>query len=153
MRTLEQWLNLYARDHKNPTNQLIHKVCVPAIMLSVFGLLWSIPTPSIFRPLNWAIIFCLPCLVFYALLSFKTMLLMLFVSTTMLATIFYINQSGNLFLISLSTFIVAWIAQFIGHKIEGQKPSFIEDLQFLFIGPLWVFKKLFSFNWQFFFGL
>lgn len=143
MRTLEQWLNLYARDHKNPTNQLIHKVCVPAIMLSVFGLLWSIPTPSFFGPLNWAILFCLPCLIFYGLLSLKTMFLMLFVSTAMLGIIFFIDQSGNLFLISLITFIVAWIAQFIGHKIEGQKPSFIEDLQFLLIGPLWVFKKLF----------
>ena len=34
--------------------------------------------------------------------------------------------------------MIAWIGQFIGHKIEGAKPSFFEDLQFLLIGPAWV---------------
>jgi uncharacterized membrane protein YGL010W len=40
--------------------------------------------------------------------------------------------------VSLTVFVVAWIGQFIGHKIEGKKPSFFEDLRFLLIGPLFV---------------
>jgi uncharacterized membrane protein YGL010W len=142
MKTLEQWLNLYARDHKHPTNQLIHKVCVPAIMLSLFGLLWSIPTLEFMGPINWAMLFCLPCLAFYSMLSMRATLLMFFVSLIMLTVVYFIDQSGNLLRTSTTIFIVAWIIQFIGHKIEGQKPSFLEDLQFLLIGPLWVFKKV-----------
>jgi uncharacterized membrane protein YGL010W len=41
-----------------------------------------------------------------------------------------------------SIFVVAWIGQFVGHKIEGKKPSFFEDLQFLLIGPAWVVNSL-----------
>ena len=48
--------------------------------------------------------------------------------------------------ISVMIFIPAWIGQFIGHKIEGRKPSFFKDLQFLLIGPAWllsfIYKKL-----------
>ena len=40
-------------------------------------------------------------------------------------------------------FVVAWIGQFIGHKIEGKKPSFFEDLQFLLIGPMWLLADLY----------
>ncbi len=39
---------------------------------------------------------------------------------------------------ALVVFVVAWIGQFIGHKIEGKKPSFLQDLQFLLIGPVWL---------------
>ena len=142
MKTQTQWLHLYARDHKNPINQKIHKVCVPAIMLSLFGLLWSIPTPEILGPLNWAILFCLPCMIFYSLLSIRATLLMLVVSTIMLGIIYLIDQQRILLEFSSSVFIISWIIQLIGHMIEGQKPSFFEDLQFLLIGPLWVFKKI-----------
>ena len=48
--------------------------------------------------------------------------------------------------LSMLIFIFACIGQFIGHKIEGQKPSFFEDIQFLLIGPAWllsfIYKKL-----------
>ena len=35
-------------------------------------------------------------------------------------------------------FVLAWIGQFIGHLIEGKRPSFFKDLQFLLIGPAWL---------------
>ncbi len=48
--------------------------------------------------------------------------------------------------ISIAVFIGSWILQFIGHKIEGKKPSFLKDIQFLLIGPAWlmhfIYKKL-----------
>jgi uncharacterized membrane protein YGL010W len=47
----------------------------------------------------------------------------------------------SIFLFSLTLFAILWLFQFIGHKIEGKKPSFFEDLQFLLIGPIWVFRK------------
>lgn len=39
--------------------------------------------------------------------------------------------------------MVAWIFQFIGHKVEGKKPSFFEDVQYLWVGPLFVLSRLF----------
>jgi uncharacterized membrane protein YGL010W len=52
----------------------------------------------------------------------------------------------KLWLFSIIVFVVAWIGQFYGHKIEGKKPSFLKDIQFLMIGPAWlmsfIYKKL-----------
>ena len=45
--------------------------------------------------------------------------------------------------LSLAIFVLAWIGQFIGHKIEGKKPSFLDDLRFLLIGPLFVLSFLY----------
>jgi uncharacterized membrane protein YGL010W len=45
--------------------------------------------------------------------------------------------------ICLTLFVVAWIGQFIGHKIEGKKPSFFKDVQFLLIGPAWLLSKVY----------
>ena len=42
--------------------------------------------------------------------------------------------------ICLPVFVFSWIGQFIGHKIEGKKPSFLEDLLFLLVGPAWIFE-------------
>src|SRR5690606_36199920 len=39
--------------------------------------------------------------------------------------------------------VAAWIAQFVGHKLEGRKPSFLTDLVYLLIGPAWVLSKLY----------
>lgn len=146
MKTIDQWLTEYSKDHQNPTNKKIHHICVPLIMLSLFGLLWSIPTPNLFTKvpfLNWATLLALGALIFYARLSMKATLFMLFNVLIQFTLIYQFAKTGLLLQMSLGVFIVAWIGQFIGHKIEGQKPSFFEDLQFLLIGPLWVFKRFF----------
>lgn len=150
MKTAQQWFEEYAVSHQNKTNTLIHFICVPAIFFSVIGLLMSIPnhilkqTFEIYNPLveNWAAVVSLIILIFYLRLGFwyfATMLL-----TTILCIIgnFWISNQANLLLVSLTIFVMAWIGQFYGHKIEGKKPSFIKDLQFLLIGPLWVLEKL-----------
>lgn len=143
MKTIDQWLNEYGRDHKNPLNQKIHKVCVPLIMFSILGIFWSIPVPKFMDGiyfLNWATIFAAFSLAYYLILDRVYFIIMIFVASIMLLLIDFLEQSSNLLTISLTIFILSWIGQFIGHKIEGQKPSFLEDLQFLLIGPLWVFK-------------
>ncbi len=67
---------------------------------------------------------------------------MLFLILLSIAGNNWINNTTNLFYTSLIIFAIAWIGQFYGHKVEGKKPSFIKDLQFLLIGPLWVIQKL-----------
>lgn len=145
MRSLEQWLEAYGEDHQNPTNQVIHKICVPLIMMSLLGILWMIPAPSLFSSvpfLNWASLFCIACLVFYAVLSPVFAAAMFFMAAGMLYVVSLIASTNYPLAISVGIFVVAWIGQFYGHKVEGKKPSFFTDLQFLLIGPLWVIKDL-----------
>tara|TARA_B110000908_G_C10243091_1_gene447166 strand:+ start:862 stop:1326 length:465 start_codon:yes stop_codon:yes gene_type:complete len=152
MKTLNQWFDEYAVSHQNETNQQIHYICVPAIFFSIVGLFMSVPShfiSSIFNlnnPLveNWASILLAILLVFYLRLSISMFFKMLIFSISCIVGNYYLGQNLPLFYSSLVIFVVAWIGQFYGHKIEGQKPSFLKDLQFLLIGPAWVIKKLTS---------
>ena len=134
MKNLEQWFEEYGDSHRNHTNKLIHWLCVPLITFSVLGLLWA---------LHWglAIAVMAIALVFYIRLSVSLAVAMLAMTGSMLIIITLLQTA--LVPVSLTIFVVAWIFQFIGHHIEGKKPSFFKDLQFLLIGPLWVVAFLF----------
>ena len=147
MRTFNGWMAEYGVSHKHPTNQIIHKIFVPLIMLSVIGIIWSIPTPDFFKTvpyLNWATIFSLGCLIFYISLNFLMFLGMLFLTSLMCFICQQLEYSGILLQASIIIFLISWIFQFYGHKVEGKKPSFIQDLAFLLIGPLWVLRFFYS---------
>jgi uncharacterized membrane protein YGL010W len=149
MRSLNQWLDEYSISHQNPTNQIIHKVFVPLIEFSLLGLMWLIPTPESFWEfpyLNWATIFSVIALSFYiSLLNLKYVIGSIAMLLPMLFVIDLLKNSygGIVVYFFLGVFVFSWIAQFIGHKIEGKKPSFLKDLLFLLIGPLWVLKSLY----------
>jgi len=150
MRTAQQWFDDYAVSHQNETNQLIHYICVPLIFFSVMGLFMSIPTGflentfELYNPLleNWAVVFGIVSLIFYIRLGFWYFAQMLFFLLVAIIGNFWLGNNVNLLLASIIIFVVAWIGQFYGHKVEGKKPSFIKDLQFLLIGPLWVLQKI-----------
>lgn len=151
MRTIDEWLTLYGRDHQNPTNKIIHWICVPVIVFTVFGLLMSIPFPLVANGwVNVATIVFAFALIFYFRLSLPIFLGMLVIGFLMvagnrfLAATILPNIGLKLWQFSLIVFVIAWIFQFIGHKIEGQKPSFFEDLQFLLIGPIWLLHFLYK---------
>ncbi|WP_035058450.1 Mpo1 family 2-hydroxy fatty acid dioxygenase [Andreprevotia chitinilytica] len=145
--TLNEWLNEYGDSHRHPTNIAIHKVCVPAIMFSVLGLLWCVPLPAALASLpfaNLGTLFVLAGLVFYARLSLPMMLGMALLSGGFLLLLAGMQHAGLPILhISVAIFVVAWVGQFYGHKIEGKKPSFFRDLQFLLIGPAWTLSFLY----------
>lgn len=155
MRKIDRLLNEYGLSHQNQTNKLIHWICVPAIFFSFVGLIYSIPSGIIYNSVpflegfaNWATIVLLIVLVYYVSLSPPLALGMLFFSAICLALANFISLEvpGKLWLISLGVFLVAWIFQFWGHNIEGKKPSFLKDIQFLLIGPAWlmhfIYKKI-----------
>ena len=148
MRTLNSWLEEYSESHQNPTNKAIHNVCVPAIMLSVLGLLASIPTPweSTFSFLNFAGLVALSAFLYYLLISPRMAIAMVLVLSLMVTIneILSFSLPWPLWQTSLVIFVFAWIGQFVGHRIEGKKPSFFKDLQFLLIGPLWVMNFVFK---------
>ena len=151
MKTMQDWLDAYAVSHQNKTNKAIHFVCVPLIVFSVVGLIMSIPNTSlkaltgiqseIFA--NWAVVALIPVLIFYLRLSLKMgVLILLFLFGCIFGNA-YIAQSVSLWQSSLAIFVVAWIGQFYGHKLEGAKPSFFDDLKFLLIGPAWILDDIF----------
>jgi len=150
MKTAQEYFDEYAVSHQNETNQAIHPICVPLIFFSVIGLLMSIPTTllentfDLHNPIleNWAVIIGVIISFFYLRLGFRYFTEMLFVMLLCILGNFWIGNNLNLFYVSIIIFVLAWIGQFYGHKIEGAKPSFLKDLEFLLIGPLWVIEKL-----------
>lgn len=155
MRKIDELLYEYGLSHQNETNKLIHWICVPAIFFSIVGLIFSIPVgplpellPFLQGFANWATITLLLVLIYYVTISPPLAIGMLFFSALCLAlaNFIYLSLSIPLWLVSIIIFIVAWVFQFYGHKIEGKKPSFLKDVQFLLIGPAWlmhfIYKKL-----------
>lgn len=138
-RSMQQWFDAYGESHRNATNKLIHWICVPTIYFCVVGLLWSIPVPGASTGIVAKVVVALVG-IFYARISLSIMLgMMLFsIACLVLARWIDLHDGWALWALCLSLFVLAWIGQFIGHKIEGKKPSFLEDLQFLMIGPAWL---------------
>lgn len=143
MRTVDQWFAEYQRSHSHPSNKRLHWICVPLIVLTVVGALWSIPVPAVMAEqspwLNWATLIAALAVVYYAVLSPALAVGAAVIFVAMFAIVSWLDSlPWPLWATCLVVFIVAWIGQFIGHAIEGRKPSFMEDIQFLMIGPLWL---------------
>jgi len=135
-RKVDALLHHYGLSHVHPTNEGIHFVAIPAIMLSLTGLMFALH-PAL------ALVFFAASMVYYARLSWRFTGCMLLLSSVLLAVVDALNARGVLVSTSVLVFVVAWIFQFIGHRIEGKKPSFLEDIQYLWVGPLFVLSKVF----------
>jgi uncharacterized membrane protein YGL010W len=134
-RKIDRLLAHYGESHQNPRNEVIHFVAIPLIMLSLLGLLYAA------HP--WlAYAFVAASMVYYARLSMVFLVAMALVSAIGLVLVQAMGERA--LPLSAAIFVAAWIAQFVGHKIEGKKPSFFEDLQYLWVGPLFVLSKLFG---------
>ena len=149
MRTAGQWLDDYGDSHRNRTNKALHWICVPVIAWCVLGLLWSLPVPAGMRALhpaaNWGSIAVLAALLYYSVLSLRLMLGVLPLLLAFLWSIEQVDRSQAvpLWSVCVLLFVLAWIGQFVGHAIEGKRPSFFKDLQFLMIGPLWLLADVY----------
>ena len=160
MKKIDLLLEEYGSSHKNKINKLIHWICVPAIFFSIVALIWSIPLGPLenikindYQYINWATIALVFVVVYYIKLSPLLTIGMIIFSTICLYVTNYLENlifngkiEFQLWLIALIIFVVSWIIQFIGHEIEGKKPSFLKDVQFLLIGPAWlmhfIYKKI-----------
>ena len=147
-RPVDRWLFSYSGDHVNPTNQLIHLVCVPAIVWSVTAALFTIPVPTaLVRPGFWMGLAMFLAMVWYWRLS-RPLAAGIFVFFVGFGLANYalsqvLGMAGLLWL-AIGVFVVAWIGQFIGHKIEGRRPSFLTDMSYLLVGPMWTLGKLYK---------
>ena len=155
-RPVDRWFASYSGDHVNETNQLIHVFAVPAILWTVVALLWCIPVPgTLFRPGLWAALAMFAAWMFYYRASRAIGFGMLATFVAMAWLTRWLHDSygtPGLFKLALGVFVVAWIAQFIGHSklYEGKKPSFFTDLKYLLIGPAWVMAKFYrKLDWRY----
>ncbi|HEY3047860.1 MAG TPA: Mpo1-like protein [Polaromonas sp.] len=134
-RKVDRLLAHYGESHQNPRNELIHFIAIPLIMLSLVGMLFALH-PYV------AYAFVAASMVYYLRLSLVFLIAMVIWSLLTFALVFAMGPWA--LQISIAIFVGAWVMQFIGHKIEGKKPSFFEDLQYLWVGPLFVLSKLFA---------
>ena len=134
-RDIDTLLAKYSESHLNHTNEIIHFVCVPVIVFTLLGIVWWI------HPLA-AVAVTIAALAYYVKLSPPFAVGMLVMAGVMLGLLSLMPKQAVLPL-SIAIFVLAWIGQFIGHKIEGKKPSFLDDLRFLLIGPLFVLSFLY----------
>lgn len=148
-RPVDIYFDKYGESHQNHTNELIHWICVPAIVFSLLGLVWQIPFPHLDflgqynGYFNWASFLIAFAMYYYFTLSPVLFFLMIWIIGLMSWGIVKLEQwqaAGGpaAWLVFAIIFVVAWIGQFIGHKIEGKKPSFLDDVKFLLIGPIWL---------------
>ena len=151
MKQINEWLEDYGESHKNETNKTIHWLCVPTIFFSIVGLLYCIKLPVQILPmlqLNVAMLVIFAVIVYYFSLSKTIWIGMLVFGLICLGLCYFIENYTplSLWVVCIILFVAAWIGQFYGHKVEGKKPSFLKDLQFLLIGPMWlmsfIYKKI-----------
>lgn len=134
-RRVDQLLAHYGESHRHPKNEIIHFIAIPLIMLSLVGMMFALH-PYV------AYAFIAASMVYYLRLSLVFLVTMLLWSLLTLALVF--AMGSQVLVLSAAIFVGAWILQFVGHKLEGKKPSFFEDIQYLWVGPLFVLSKLFT---------
>ena len=146
-RPIDRWFANYSADHVNAANQKIHYVAVPLILWTVTALLWCVPVPgTLFGVGFWAAIAAFAAWMFYYRASRAIGLGMLAVFIALLWLNRWLHAvigTTQMLQLAVAVFVLAWIAQFIGHKIEGKKPSFLTDLVYLLIGPAWILSKVY----------
>jgi uncharacterized membrane protein YGL010W len=146
IRSMRDWLDSYSRDHQHPTNQVLHWICVPLIVWSAIAMMWTIPVPEAwFHPGSWAVLAIVLSFTWYWKHSRQlatALLIVLVLFALSCAWAFQQIGPASLLKLGVAVFVVAWIGQFIGHQIEGRRPSFLTDLAYLLIGPAWLMDKL-----------
>ena len=147
MKSAVEQLSTYKSVHLNPKNIKTHFVGVPAIIWALMVWLNLIELPYSFGQSGINLTIAMPIffgiLIYYFILHTKLAIgqVIFFIPTFYFA--YYVSQMDNAGLIALVVFVVAWIFQFVGHHFEKAKPAFVDDLNQLLIGPLFMMAEVF----------
>ena len=147
-RRIDLLLAEYGESHQDEKNKLIHWICVPVIAWTVLALLYALPVPAAMNAvpgLSWLSVVLALSLLYYAVLSVPLAFGFIAFAGLSIALIWLYEASFDapIWKVALVLFAVAWIGQFWGHKIEGRRPSFLKDVQFLLVGPAWLMSFLY----------
>lgn len=140
MKTLTEQLSHYATCHRDRANIATHYVGIPLILLAVTALLSRPAIPVDGWPLSPAVPVAAGVMLYYLVLDLRLGLAMAAVMSAALAVgAWAASLSTTLWLaLSLTSLAVGFIAQLIGHRFEGKKPAFVDDLMGFLIGPLFL---------------
>lgn len=153
LRPVEVFFARLDASHQNPTNLLLHYICVPLMMLGILGMAWALPFPEIgflkaYKGyFNWAS-FVIAIAVYYylklsPLLSYLTLFLMFgFSYLIMQFEVWEKNDGLPLGLVSVAILVLSLLGQYIGGRIEGKEQSFNDDSKLAHVTPLWVMYRL-----------
>ncbi len=155
MRKVESLLGQYGESHQTKLNKQIHYFCVPAIFFSLIGLLSLIPVGGLLQSIlpaslasfaHLGTVVILIGIIYYLRLSIPLFFGMLIFSILVLLGINQLQliQGVPFWSIMVGIFVIAWVVQFYGHNHEGKKPEFLEDIQFLMVGPAWTISHIFD---------
>jgi len=148
-RKIDALLSEYGESHQNPTNKIVHWICVPVIVWTVLALIRALPVPAAFGTsvlATWLTPFLILSFLYYIYVSWR---LAVGAAVYLAVCVWLIGLYEHTFTLPLwqfavIVFVIAWIGQFWGHKVEGKKPSFFKDVQFLMIGPVWLLSFLYK---------
>lgn len=144
MRNLEQQITQYAAYHRDRRNIATHFVGVPMIVFSVVLAL----VPWTIFGINSALIVVAAAAIYYLILDLAlgTAMLVFLFFFCYLASVYVntrVGHAGMVMGMAAFLFIVGWVIQFVGHRFEGMKPAFTDDVMGLVIGPLFIVTEVF----------
>ncbi|HVA33551.1 MAG TPA: Mpo1-like protein [Candidatus Baltobacteraceae bacterium] len=123
----------YGSYHADRRNRVCHAFGIPLIVLGILGLAHLVRL----GPVDLAVVAAVAVLVYYAAIDVRGALISLVVFAVL-----YLAAVRLAWQINLAAFILGWGFQFVGHKLEGTKPKFFENLVYLLIGPLYIFEEV-----------
>lgn len=143
MKPVDTWLNEYSQSHRNPVNRKLHFICIPLIVFSIVCALLALPVGDAW--INAATLVIAAASAYYLMLSWRLAIGAVAVLVLMYcgALLMRAHSHAALPVVAGAIFVIGWIGQFIGHMIEGVRPSFFKDIQFLLIGPLWELAQIY----------
>ncbi len=125
----------YGAYHQERRNRACHAVGIPLIVLGVMG----VAHLRTIGPIDLAIAIAAATLIYYAAIDLRGAAVSLVIFAALYALATHLTWQE-----SLGAFVLGWIFQLVGHRFEGTKPKFLENLVYLAIGPLYIFEELFD---------
>jgi uncharacterized membrane protein YGL010W len=125
----------YGSYHADPRNRVCHALGIPLIVLGIMGLAHLVAL----GPVDLAVAAAVAVLVYYAAIDLRGALL-----SAVVFAILYVIASRLPWQVSSGAFVLGWVFQLVGHRFEGTKPKFLENLVYLLIGPLYIFEETFD---------
>lgn len=139
MQDIRAYFADYAAYHQTKGNKLFHRLGIPLIVLTLFGMLARVELAHMGGVrLDAAMLLILVAEVVYLMLEWRLAIAMLLVSVA-----FYIAGAAMPMWLNVALFVLGWIFQFIGHSVyEHKQPAFLKNFMHLLVGPLWILNDV-----------
>jgi len=141
LKSCQENLTQYAAYHRDRRNIATHFVGIPLI---VFSMILALATMSVSLgtvTLTAAALVSIGLVGYYLVLDRVlgvAMAIAMFLLCAGASEVSARLSTGATLGLALFLFVFGWLLQFLGHKYEGMKPAFYDDVRQLLIGPLFV---------------